>query len=185
MPKIVIISSSIRPDRKSHRVALYFENYMVDNHLAEAEILDLQKCNFPIFDEPLEQQKVPNLQALEFAEKIESAEGIIIVTPEYNGSIPASLKNAIDLLYEEWRHKPIALVTVSAGPFGGSQAMVALQFILWKMKAWTIPEMFSVPNVTETYSELGVPKDKTASDKLASIFIKELLWCVKADKAKL
>jgi NAD(P)H-dependent FMN reductase len=184
MPKIIIVSSSIRPDRNSHRVALYFENYLVHNHLADAEILDLQKCNFPIFNEPLKHQKVPNLQALEFAEKIESAEGIIIVTPEYNGSIPASLKNAIDLLYEEWRHKPIAIATVSAGPFGGSQAMVALQFILWKMKAWTIPEMFSVPNVTDTYSELGVPKDKEMSDKLASVFIKELLWCVEADMAE-
>ena len=69
MSKIVIISSSIRPDRKSHRVALYFENYIVDNKLADAEILDLQKCNFPIFDEPLKHQKIPNLQALEFAEK--------------------------------------------------------------------------------------------------------------------
>ncbi len=182
MPKIIIISSSIRPDRNSHRVALYFENYLVDNHLSEAEILDLRKCNFPLFDEPLKHQKVPHLQALEFAEKIESADGIIIVTPEYNGSIPASLKNAIDLLYEEWRHKPIAIATVSAGPFGDSQAMVNLQFILWKIKAWTITEMFSVPNVQENYTELGNAKDKTATDKLASIFIKELLWCIKADK---
>ena len=49
------------------------------------------------------------------------------------------------------------------------------------MKAWTITEMFSVPNVGETYSEEGVPVDKEATDKMARGFVKELMWCVKAD----
>jgi NAD(P)H-dependent FMN reductase len=104
-----------------------------------------------------------------------------MVTPEYNGSYPASLKNAIDVLYDEWRHKPVAIVTVSAGPFGASQALVALQFTLWKMMAWTIPAMFAVPNVVKAYDEKGNPTDKTTSDKFAAVFIKELLWCIEAD----
>lgn len=185
MSKIVIISSSIRPDRNSHRVALYLENYLVANHLAEAEILDLQKCNFPLFDEPLKYQTNPSFQALQFAGKIKEAEGIIIVTPEYNGSFPASLKNAIDLLYEEWRHKPIAIATVSAGSFGGTQALVALQFVLWKMKAWTITESFHVSNIANTYNELGVPKNRMEANELAEVFVKELLWCMKADQMEI
>ncbi|MEY4539204.1 MAG: hypothetical protein RLZZ306_961 [Bacteroidota bacterium] len=44
--------------------------------------------------------------------------------------------------------------------------------------------MFSVPNVGETYSEEGIPKDKEASDKLAQVFVKELMWCVKADTSE-
>ena len=181
MPHIAIISASVRPDRKSHRVALFFEKYLADNKLATTEIIDLRAYNFPIFDETLKKQKKPDAKTVEYAKKIDSAHGVIIISPEYNGGMPASLKNAVDVLYDEWRHKPTGIVTVSAGPFAGNQCLVFLQFTLWKMKAWTITEMFSVPSIEETYSEEGIPKDKVATDKLAAIFVKELMWCVKAD----
>ena len=184
MFNISIISSSIRTDRKSHRVVLFFQNFLEKNKLAKTEILDLKEYNFPIFTEVLKKQKNLAKNALEFSQKIKSSDGIIIVTPEYNGGIPASLKNAIDLLYEEWRHKPVGIATVSAGPFGGSQVLMALQFTLWKMKAWTITEQFSVPNIEKSYSEIGEPLDKEISEKLADVFIKELLWCINADKSK-
>ncbi len=184
MNTIYIISSSIRPDRKSHNVAEYFKNYLIENKLALAEIIDLKEYNFPLFDKKLSEQSDPLPNVIEFAEKIKSSAGIIIVTPEYNGGIPASLKNAIDLLYEEWRHKPIGIVTVSSGPFAGSQVVIALQFTLWKMKAWTITEIFSVPKVQDAYDEDGNATDKDATDKLTEVFVKELLWCIAADKKK-
>lgn len=185
MQHISIISSSVREGRKSHHVSLYFQQYLNDNKLTTTEILDLKEYNFPIFESTLKTQEHPSAGALDFAKKIKLSDGIIIVTPEYNGGYPASLKNAIDLLYDEWYHKPIGIATVSSGPFGGSQAMVALQFTLWKMKAWTIPAMFSVPNVDKAYNEKGVAMDKTVSDKLTDVFIKELLWCIGADKKRL
>ncbi len=184
MDKISIISSSIREERNSHRVALYFNKYLGGNNIAYAEIIDLKEYNFPLFKGTLKTQKNPPANAVAFAEKIKSSDGIIIVMPEYNGGIPASLKNVVDLLYEEWRHKPVGIVTVSAGPFAGSQALVALQFTLWKMKAWTITEMFSVPKVQDAYDEDGNPTDKALTDKLTEVFVKELLWCIKADKEK-
>ncbi len=183
MRHIAIISSSVRAERKSHNVALYFQLYLQENQLATTEIVDLKAYNFPIFNGTLKTLINPAENVLEYAAKINSADGIIIVMPEYNGGYPASLKNAIDLLYEEWEHKPIAIVTVSSGPFGGSQALVALQFTLWKMKAWTIPAMFSVPTVDKAYDKQGNAMDKSNSDKLAAVFVKELLWCIEADKA--
>ena len=182
MSQITIISSSIRTGRKSDRVALYFQNYLTENKIATSEVLDLKKYNFPLFEAPLKYQKTPSEKTLEFAEIIKKSEGVILVAPEYNGGFPASLKNVIDLLYEEWRHKPIGIVTVSSGPFAATQALISLQFILWKIKAWTITEMFSVPYVETSYDENGTPSNKEESDKLASVFIKELLWCIKADK---
>jgi NAD(P)H-dependent FMN reductase len=184
MHHISIISSSIRPDRNSHRVALYFQNYLTENKLATTEIIDLKAYNFPIFDSPLKFQKSPSAKTLEFTQKIKASDGIIIVTPEYNGGYPASLKNVIDLLFEDWRHKPIAISTVSSGDFGGSQCLTSLQFTLFKMMAWTIPAVFPVPKVAENYDETGKPTDKAKTDKLAAAFVKELLWCVRADKFK-
>ena len=183
MRHISIISSSVREGRKSHNVSLYFQNYLTENKLATTHIIDLKAYNFPIFESTLKTMNNPAKNIIEFADKIKSSDGIIIVTPEYNGGYPASLKNAIDLLLEEWKHKPIAIVTVSAGPFAGTQALVSLQFTLWKMMAWTIPAMFSVPTVDKAYDENGKALDKSNSDKLAAVFIKELLWCIEADKA--
>lgn len=185
MPCISIISASVRTGRNSHRVALYFEKYLAENNLAETEMIDLMEYNFPLFEERLQFQASPLPQTLEFAQKIKDSEGIIIVTPEYNGGYPASLKNVIDLLLEEWRHKPVAIATVSAGPFAGTQALISLQFTLFKIKVWTITEMFSVAKVQDNYDESGNAINKEATDKIAAGFIKELLWCIKADKADL
>jgi NAD(P)H-dependent FMN reductase len=175
MPHIAIISSSIRTGRKSHRVALFFKNYLEVNRKATAEILDLLEYNFPLFEERLKFQKIPSPAALDFSGKIKSADGIIIVTPEYNGGYPASLKNILDLLYDEWHHKPVAISTVSNGPFGGTQVITVLQFSLWKMKAWLVPATFPVSQVHETFDENGDPKEKSLTEKRAGNFIHELL----------
>lgn len=180
MPSIIIISSSVRVGRKSHRVALYFKQYIEQQKLATVEIIDLFNYQFPIFEERLRLQKNPSEKLIEFAEKIKAADGIIIVTPEYNGGYPASLKNVLDVLYAEWCRKPIAISTVSDGSFGGTQVIISLQFLLWKMKAWTVPAMFPVPFADKTFDENGIPVAQEVTDKNASIFIKELMWCMEA-----
>jgi NAD(P)H-dependent FMN reductase len=182
MSHIVIISASVRAGRQSHRVALYFKNYLLENAIGSAEILDLHEYQFPVFEERLKFQENPAANVLEFAEKIRNADGIIMVTPEYNGGYPASLKNVIDLLYAEWYKKPVGIATVSDGVFGGTQVITALQFILWKMKAWTIPAMFPVPSVSKNFDENGVPLEKEATDKRAAGFVKELVWCMEANE---
>ena len=180
--KIAIISSSVREDRKSNRVALFFKNYIEANNIASVDVLDLFDYQFPVFEERLSFQKNPLAKTLEFAQKIKSADGVIIVTPEYNGGYPASLKNVVDLLLDEWKRKPVAISTVSAGAFGGTQVITSLQFTLWKIQAWTVPAMFPVPKVSESYDEQGNPTDKAGSEKRAKAFIDELLWCMEAKK---
>jgi NAD(P)H-dependent FMN reductase len=182
MPHIVILSSSVRLGRNSHRVALFFKNFLESKNLASAEVIDLNAYQFPIFNERLKYQKDPAQNVLEFSGKIKSAEGVIIVTPEYNGGYPAALKNVVDLLYDEWQRKPIAISTVSDGVFGGTQVITSLQFSLWKIRAWTVAAMFPVPKAQEAFDENGIPKDVSAVEKRASAFVKELLWCVEAKK---
>ena len=182
MPDIVILSASVRTRRHSHRVALYFKKFLEETKMATSEILDLVVYNFPVFNERLQHQESPSNEILDFANKIKTADGVIIVTPEYNGGYPASLKNVVDLLYTEWRRKPIAIATVSDGAFGGTQVITSLQFSLWKIRAWTVPAMFPVPKVESSFDEEGNPADKTATDKRATGFVTELLWCIEANK---
>ena len=180
MPHIAIISASVRKGRQSHRVALYFQQYFKDHNLGTTEILDLKEYNFPVFDERLRHQQDPTPQMLDFAQRIISADGVIIVTPEYNGGYPAALKNVTDFLYDEWHRKPIAISTASDGVFGGTQVITSLQWSLWKIRAWTVPAMFPVPKVQDSFDETGVPTDKSATDKRAKNFTGELLWCIEA-----
>ena len=179
---ISIISSSVRTDRKSHNVALYFQQYLTENNLANAEILDLKQYDFPIFEERFKNLQHPNQDLKSFVAKIINSDGIMIITPEYNGSIPASLKNIIDLLYEEWHRKPICFSTVSSGEFGGTQALTHLQFIFWKVRAWTFTANFPVAKVQEKFTDTGMAINKTESDKYAGIFINEFFNCIQASR---
>jgi NAD(P)H-dependent FMN reductase len=179
MPHIVIISSSIRTGRLSHRVALYFSHFLTSKNLSSAEIIDLNQYQFPLFNERFKYQSNPAPEVVDFASRIKKADGVIIVTPEYNGGYPASLKNATDLLYEEWHRKPIAISTVSDGSFGGTQVITSLQFTLWKMRAWTVPAMFPVPSAQDAFDESGTLVNLSL-EKRATNFVNELLWCVSA-----
>lgn len=178
--KFVIISSSIRTGRKSHRLALFFRNYIMDRQLGEVKILDLVEYKFPLFEERLKFMTKPGDRITEFASEIRKSDAVIIVTPEYNGAYPASLKNVIDLLHEEWKRKPVSLVTVSSGIFGGAQVTTSLLFTLWKIGALVVPSPFPVPKVQENFSEQGEALDKDSSEKRAGIFMDELRWYARA-----
>lgn len=176
MKNIAIISASVRLGRKSHRVALYLQNYLQENKVSDAEIIDLAALNFPIFEERLRLIPNPTPEMIAFADQITATDGIIIVTPEYNGGYPASLKNVIDLLYAEWKRKPIAICTFSEGAFAGSQVLTSLQFTLFKIGALTVPAMFPIATVDKTFDENGKPNDPATTNKRAASFISELVW---------
>jgi NAD(P)H-dependent FMN reductase len=89
--------------------------------------------------------------------------------------MPASLKNAIDLLKDEWVGKPISLCTVSSGPFGGVQALLSIQNTLWKIGANISSSVFTVPEVAKAYNEKGEALNKELSDKLSKIFLNDHL----------
>lgn len=182
MYNIALISSSVRTGRNSHRVALYLSRYCSENNLATVDLIDLAALNFPVFEERLQYMKNPPDGAVDFAERITRAEGVIIVTPEYNGGYPAALKNAIDLLYPEWKRKPVGLATVSAGAFGGSQVGTSLSFSFLKIGALVTPAVFRVPTVQKAYDENGVPADKETTGRRAQTFLDEFFWLVEAGR---
>lgn len=180
--RIVILIASVREGRKSDRVAMFFRDHLSGIPSCEAEILDLKEYNFPVFTERLKFQKDPSEKAIEFARRIRESDGVLIVTPEYNGGYPAALKNATDLLTEEWKRKPVAISTVSGGPFAGSQVITSLLFTLWKIGAWVVPAMFPVPRVEETFSAEGKSADP-AVNKRAEHFTGELFYAIDAQRS--
>lgn len=177
---IALISASVRQGRKSHNVALYLEKALkgTDNTV---DLIDLKVCDFPIFDERLKFMKEPAANVVAFAERIRKADGVIMVTPEYNGSFPASLKNVIDLLTEDWKGKPISFCTASGGAFAGSQVMQELLFPLWKIKAWVVPSSMQVPKVQEQFGDDGsVLMDAEGWERRTKVFLNDLGWAMEA-----
>jgi NAD(P)H-dependent FMN reductase len=181
MPHIAIISPSVRKGRISHRVALYFRDFLKEKKI-EIELLDLMMYNFPVFEERLKYIESPSALMIDFAGKIKAADGVIIITPEYNGGYPASLKNVVDLLTDEWRRKPVVFVTVSNGNFAGTQVITSIQFALWKLGAITVPSTLRLPNITTAFDESGMPAGKAELDKKATTLVDDLLWFIEAKK---
>jgi NAD(P)H-dependent FMN reductase len=182
MPHIAILSSSVRDGRMSQRVALHLHRHISADHRHTVDLIDLLEHDFPVFHERLKFMKDPAPAVVAFAERIRKADGVIIVCPEYNGSFPAGLKNVIDLLTEDWRKKPIAMVPVSSGPFGGAQVTQQLLFTLWKIRAWVVPGPMQVPAVKENFSEDGTPADAEAWARRTKALLDELEWAMEATR---
>lgn len=107
-----IIIGSTRTNRIGHGVAEWVSEQAKTAGFDTIELLDLKEINLPKFDTPVPPMYAPleTAEAKAWAQQISAAEHLLVLTPEYNRSIPASLKSAIDYLSAEWNEKPTAIV---------------------------------------------------------------------------
>ncbi|NNK81082.1 MAG: NAD(P)H-dependent oxidoreductase [Flavobacteriales bacterium] len=163
--KVLIISCSVRKGRNSHRVSKFFQRSIQERTELTSEIFDLKEANFPIFEERLSYLEDPHPGALDFAEKVNSADSFIFVCPEYNGGYPAAFKNAFDLLYAEWKGKPVGIASISTGAFGGSQVTVQIQSTVTKVGMIPLGAVFPVPKVSAAFDEEGNALEERTSER--------------------
>jgi NAD(P)H-dependent FMN reductase len=176
---IPIIVGSTRRDRQSIKVARFVLKKIEQRPNVQTELLDLLEYNFPIMEERLHHRDDPPPRLQEFADKIERADSLVIVSPEYNNGYPGVLKNALDYLLPEYERKPFGIVTVSAGGFGGLTCLAQLRLVAIGMGAFPIPENLAVSRVHDSFKEDGTPNDPVY-DKRATAFLDELLWFTEA-----
>lgn len=176
---IPVILGSTRRGRQSPKVARFIAERMRRNGSIETEILDLAEYNFPIMEERLRLRDDPPPGLREFSEKVARSDSLVIVTPEYNNGYPGVLKNALDYLLPEYQRKPIAIVTVSAGGFGGINCLAQLRLVALGMGAFPIPAALPVSRVQDSFDEEGNPKDDSY-EKRAQAFITEVLFFAEA-----
>lgn len=134
MQKVAIIVGTTRTGRKSPLVAKYFLNNLPTSSDIIYEIIDIASFDLPFLDEEsLPQTGIyTHEKTKKWSKKISEYAGFILLVPQYNWGYPASLKNALDLLYNEWQGKPTCLVTF--GGHGGSQAQIAMRLVLQGLK---------------------------------------------------
>jgi len=148
---------------------------------AETSLLDLAEYNLPIMEERLYKRDDPPPGLERFSASVQQADAIVVVSPEYNASIPGVLKNALDYIYGEWFRKPIGLITVSAGGFGGVLVHSQLQLLFLRLKALPVAGMH-VSNVWESFGEDGEPAEERY-EKVFAGFVETLEWYARAIKA--
>lgn len=182
--KVVVISSSIRPGRTSHRVALHLANRLNAVEGVEAEVLDLAAHNLPLLEETFVRHTNKPAAADELGNILNQADAMLFVSPEYNGTYTAALKNITDYYNKaEFQRKVIGTVTVSTGMMGGIRAALQMQQLIMALFAYTSPHMLPVGMVLDKFEEDGTLKQPEYEKNLAH-FTREFLWLATAVKAK-
>lgn len=129
MIRIGIIVGSTRKTRFADKPASWLLELASQRNDMEVELVDVRDYDLPFFDEPASNLWMPSAdpRAVRWQEKIAGFDGFIFVTSEYNRSVPASLKNALDQAYREWVKKPAAILAY--GSVGGAFAADHLRTI--------------------------------------------------------
>jgi NAD(P)H-dependent FMN reductase len=154
--KLQIIVGSTRQGRITDRAAKWVANEAEKMPGIEVEIVDLRDYPLPFFDEEISPQYNPDRQPIsqvkKWLDKVTEADAYVLITPEYNRSTSAVLKNAIDYLDFQFSRKPVGLV--AHGSTGGAQAVSHLRGILAGAQS------FSAPNATYFSDRIGERIDK-------------------------
>jgi chromate reductase len=161
--KILVIPGSLRTGSLNAKLAA---SIAVELAQAGSEVTRISLADFPmpIYDGDLQAKSGVPKTALNLKRMMSSHHGVLIVTPEYNASIPSLLKNAIDWVSrvqdpheargEVFRNRAFAIASASGGRLGGSRALMALRLILTACQAPVIPNQLSLPFADEAYDDM-------------------------------
>jgi chromate reductase, NAD(P)H dehydrogenase (quinone) len=169
--KILVIPGSLRTGSLNAKLAA-----TIAAEFAQAGVdvtrISLADFPLPIYDGDLQAKSGVPKSAINLKRMMSSHHGVLMVTPEYNASIPALLKNAVDWVSrvqdphetprQVFRGRPFAIASASAGRFGGMRALMALRLILTACQAPVIPNQLAVSFANEAYDDvdrLKLPAD--------------------------
>ncbi len=182
MPKIKIILGSSRPTGFSEQPGVWLHEIGKTMESADFEIVDLTKVNLPFMDEPQPPMagNYQNEHTKQWAKVIGEADGFVFVVAEYNHGYTPLLKNAIDFLYREWIHKPVAFLSYGAAA-GGARAVEQLRGVVAQLSMYDLNEQVILPhyylNMKEGQYQFTERHEQEARTMLANV----IFW---ADKMK-
>ncbi|HMQ03730.1 MAG TPA: NADPH-dependent FMN reductase [Pyrinomonadaceae bacterium] len=166
-----ILLGTNRKDRASEHVAKWVHSKMLERGDIDSVFFDV--CDF---DLPLDDYGTALAGRFsEWRDAIIEADGLVIVTPEYNHSFPGSLKSVLDILLKQYIHKAVALCGVSAGVFGGTRVIESLLPVMRELGLAVTFTDLHFPRVGAKFDEEGNLLD-AAYDGRVNDFLNELVW---------
>jgi NAD(P)H-dependent FMN reductase len=182
--KISVLLGSVRCDRQGIRAARFVERQlMTRGH--EVTVVDPAALQLPLLDRMYkEYAKGTAPQMLEeLATLYRASDAFVVVSGEYNHSIPPALSNLLDHFLEEYFWRPSAIVCYSSGGFGGVRAAMQLRAMLCELGMPSISSLFPIPRIQTALDDEGRPSDP-ALDRKFDRFALELVWHAEALKAQ-
>jgi len=171
---VEIISASPRKESTTHRVALFLKKYMSEKTEHNVNIIDVRDWELPLQQEVFTSVDRTPEMLRPLAKHVFEANAFIMVSPEYNGSYTAALKNLFDH-FPKQTHKTFGIVTASPGAMGGMRASQQMQLLINALFGIGSPHMLITPFVEKKFDEAGNLLD-TSFKKNIDIFISEFLW---------
>ncbi|MGJ7905879.1 NADPH-dependent FMN reductase [Actinopolyspora sp. H202] len=174
--KIAVIIGSVRDGRFGPTVANWFVEQAERHGGIEVELIDL--LDYPL---PLNMPSADNLDAetktlhRQLQAKISDADAYAVVTPEYNHTTSPALSNTIDWFLQEWKAKPVGLISYG-GMGGGLRAAEHLRQIFAELHAVTVRDMLSFHNPWGKFGEGDVPVAPEGSEEAAKVLLDQLVW---------
>ena len=170
---IPVILGTVRKGSASENVAKFVLGEVQKREGVETELIDLRDLNLAV-DDAGEQ-----IKDAKFSATIERADGIVIVTPEYNHGYPGMLKHVLDSNLKEYIHKAVGLCGVSAGGFGGVRVIENLLPVLRELGLVTIFWDGNFSGAQKLFDETGSILDRATHEKRMDKFLGELIWMSK------
>lgn len=177
-PKIVAFAGSLRTG-SFNRKLLAIAADAARAAGAEVTVVDLRDLALPLFDGDIEDATGLPEGAKKFKALLRASDGFLIAAPEYNSSITAALKNAIDWASRSetddepslvaFRGKTAALMSASPGALGGMRGLVTVRSILGNIGVYVLPDHVSIPVAHEAFDEAGRLKDERKAKQVASL----------------
>lgn len=152
--KLGVIIASTRPGRAGLPIGQWIYNRATEHPAFDVEMMDLGEINLPLMDEP----NHPRLRnytlqhTMDWSAKVDAADAFVFVMPEYNYSMTAPLKNAIDYLFQEWHYKPVGLVSYG-GMSGGIRAVQMVKQVVTTLKMMPLPEAVAIPFFNQYFDD--------------------------------
>ena len=174
--KIVVFYGSVRSERQGIKAARFVVNTCQDRG-HRVSLIDPLEYRVPLLDKMYKEYKPDQAPAVlqRMAKVIIPADAYIVVSGEYNHTVPPALANLMDHFLEEYYWKPSAIVCYSAGAFGGVRASIALRSMLAEMGMSSIPSVFPIPKIQSAFDDDANPTDKTYHERVNK-FLDELEW---------
>ena len=166
-----VILGTNRKERRSALVAKWLLTEMEKRAEIETRLFDVRDFALPQDDYGTEiKDMFP-----EWRDAIIRADGLVIVSPEYNHGYPGALKSVLDLLLKEYIHKSVAFVGVSAGPWGGTRVIEAMVPMVRELGLAVTFADLNFPVVQNKFDQDGTLLDK-AYEQRAGDFLDEVVW---------
>jgi NAD(P)H-dependent FMN reductase len=156
MYSLKIIIASTRPQRKGPFIANWVYDTVKKYPAFKSDLVDLAEWKLPFLDEPAHPRlrQYQHEHTKKWSVEIDSADAFIMVTSEYNHSYPATLKNALDFLFQEWSYKPVAFVSYG-GISGGTRSVQALKQVVAALKMMPMVEAVNIPFFNKYFDASG------------------------------